>query len=125
MLGTSQIVFAPEVTPCVMTIYTSHSKFAVLKAAKYKNIPTAKSHASDVRLFMIKSYGNDTNTMNLISLPMLEKFRLTMQNELHYKPSTIKEKLKRIALAIRYVIRNIDNQEIYYKGKTLTDELEG
>ena len=35
-----------------------------------------------------------------------------------------KEKLRQILLAVKYIIRTIDNQELYYKGKRIIDELE-
>ena len=49
---------------------------------------------------------------------------VTDDTQTKFKPSTMKEKLKRIVLAIRYIIRNIESQQLYDKGKRLIDELE-
>ena len=95
-----------------------------LKTTYCKNPETAKAHASDVRLFLTTVGSDENDSLNLLSLPMLESFRLTMEDEFEYKPSTIKEKLRRLLLAVKYIIRSIDNQDLYYKGKRIIDELE-
>ena len=68
-------------------------------------------------MFMMEADGNTDNSSNLLNLDKLDKFRMTMEDRLKYKQSTIKEKLRRILLAIKYTIRKVDNQGLYYKGK--------
>ena len=60
---------------------------------------------------------------NLLNLVLLEKFMVTMQEKLIFKPSTVAEKLRRIKLAIRYIIRT-KNDKTYEKGKRIIDLIE-
>ena len=45
-----------------------------------------------------------------------------MLEKLIYKPSTIGEKIRRLQLAIKYIIRDIDDQQIYFNVIHTLDE---
>ena len=60
--------------------------------------------------------------LNLLNLS-LEKFMIVMQEELVFKPSTVAEKLRRIRLAISFIIRQKDDAT-YTKGKRIIDLVE-
>ena len=65
-----------------------------------------------------------TDSENLLSIQRLEAFVKGMKDEKQYKPTTIAEKLRRIKLAIKCLIRFNDNQELYYRGKRVIDYID-
>ena len=79
-----------------------------MKATFSKNDTTAKSIARDIKLFMDNACDQSHHELNLLNLS-LEKFMIVMQEELVFKPSTVAEKLRRIRLAISFIIRQKDD----------------
>lgn len=59
----------------------------------------------------------------LLSIQQLETFLQNMKDEMAFKPSTRKDKLWKIRLAIKYVIRTADDK-LYYKGQRVIDAIE-
>jgi len=93
-----------------------------LKATYSKSKDTAKSTARDIKLFMEEACQTNYES-NLLNLPLLEQFMTVMQEKLIFQPSTVAEKLRRIMLAIRYIIRTKTDQE-YDKGKRVIGLIE-
>lgn len=91
-----------------------------------KSATTAKSTARDVKLYLSRAGGSDCDNLKLLDIIELERFIQTMQTpeELGYKPSTRKEKLYRIKLAVKFVRRCVDNQQLYYKANRVIDSIE-
>ena len=47
-----------------------------------------------------------------------------MTDDKHYKATTRAEKLRRIKLAIKFIMRQEDNPELYYRAKRAVDEID-
>jgi len=62
--------------------------------------------------------------MKLLSLEELENFTTIMIEDLKFKPSARKEKLIRIKLAIKYIKRSADNEQLYYQANCVIDAIE-
>ena len=72
---------------------------------------------------MDEACGQTIYERNLFNLPFLEIFMTVMQEKLNFKPSTIAEKLRRIKLAIRYIIRTKSDHE-FDRGKRIISLIE-
>ena len=74
-------------------------------------------------------YLTDTDTDTSVShfekltnMETLESFLLNMKDVRHYKPTTRAEKLRRIKLAIQFMMRGKDDQQ-YQKGRRVLDSI--
>ena len=47
-----------------------------------------------------------------------------MTNRKEYRPTTRAEKLRRLKLVKKFMIRRSDNRELYYRGKRTIDEID-
>ena len=74
----------------------------------------------DVKGYLRESEGAEPHLNKLLNVEKLESFQKKMKDEKHYKPTTRTEKLRRIKLAIRFMIRGKDDQ-LYTKGMRTID----
>ena len=74
----------------------------------------------DVKGYLRESEGAEPDLNKLLNVEKLESFLKKMKDEKHYKPTTRTEKLRRIKLAIRFMIRGKDDQ-LYTKGMRIID----
>ncbi|XP_065919571.1 uncharacterized protein [Dysidea avara] len=127
-------------TPCTMT--ATHSKSSndynlpkefdyegfqtYLKVSYSKNPTTAKSITRDVNLYLGRAEGSNCDILKLLNITELERFMEIMKDpkQLKFKPSTRKEKLNRIKLAIKFAKRSIDDAQLYYKANRVIDSIE-
>ena len=100
----------------------NYDGFIIYLKTLNKKKDTAKSIAKDVALYL--NGAEENSTAQLLSLSELEKFLMAMKEEMSYKPSTRKNKLKSLQLAIKFVIRSIDNQRLYYIGQRALDSID-
>lgn len=91
-----------------------------------KSANTAKSTARDVGVYLGRAGGTNGDIMKLLNTAELERFIQIMKDpeDLDFKPSTRKEKLYRLKLAIKFVKRTIDNDQLYYKANRVIDCIE-
>ena len=97
-----------------------------MKASLNKSHDTAKSTARDVNLYLSRAGGPGSDYLKLLDLVELERFIQLMKDpeELHFKPSTRKEKLYRLKLAIKFARRTIENEQLYYKASRVIDSID-
>ena len=89
-----------------------------------KNKETTASILRDVRMYLDETDTTESDYNKLLDIQQLENFVEVMTNQKEYRPTTRAEKLRRIKLAIKFVIRRNDNRELYYRGKRTIDELD-
>ena len=91
-----------------------------------KSPTTAKSTARDVNLYLRSAGGNESDILKLLNITKLEKFIQTMKDpeQLKFKPSTRKEKLYRLKLAVKFAKRSIDDEQFYYRANRAIDSIE-
>ena len=65
-----------------------------------------------------------TDRKKLLNIRGIEMFAEVMQDEKHYKATTPDEKLHRIKLAIKCLLRHNDEQILYYWGSRTVDYLD-
>ena len=75
-------------------------------------------------MYLDETDTTESDYNKLLDTQQLEKFMEAMTKQKEYRPTTRAEKLRRIKLAIKFVIRRNDNQELYYRGKRTIDELD-
>ena len=94
-----------------------------------RNRDTAKAIVRDVELFFksTSSAFTSSDIEKLFNKLNLETFFQKLLHERNYKPTTIAEKIRRMKLAIKFVIHKEDsmltNKELYFKGNRLLDML--
>ena len=88
-----------------------------------KSSTTAKSTARDVNLYFRRAGGNNSDILNIAKL---EQFIQSKKNpeELNFKQSNRKEKLYRLKFTIKFVRRNINNEQLYYRTSRVLDAIE-
>ena len=91
-----------------------------------KSANTTKSTARDVGVYLSRAGGTDSDIMKLLNTTELERFIQIMNDpeDLDFQPSTCKEKLYRLKLAIKFAKRTIDNEQLYYKANRVIDCIE-
>ena len=77
---------------------------------------TVKAITRDIEIFLNKTNGLDKNFNKLLNISSLEKLVEVMKDNKIYKPTTRAEKLRRLKLAIKFIIRDSNDQELYYRG---------
>ena len=86
---------------------------------------TSKAIVTDLKLFSRLTPGSSSDVDKLFNKTNLEKFFHTLITERGYKPTTIAEKIRRLKLAIKYVIHTEDsmmkNQDLYIRGSMLLE----
>lgn len=96
-----------------------------------RSLTTSKSIAADVMKFFSQSARTSTMTDKdlLLSKKALEAYFVYLKTTKEFKPSTISEKLRRMKMAIRFVIHESDNDPVgdalYLRGQKLLDALTG
>ena len=94
-----------------------------LRVTQNKNKETTESIARDVRMYLNQNKTSTESDYNkLLNIQQLETFVEVMSDQ--YKPTTRAEKLRRIKLAIKFIIRQNDDQEVYYRGKRTIDNID-
>ena len=91
-----------------------------------RNTDTAKAIVHDVELFFQLTPATSHNDLDrLFNKSNLEKFFQQLLHKKQYKPTTITEKIRRMKLAIKYVIHEEDSmmtdKEIFIKGSRLLE----
>lgn len=76
----------------------------------------------DVEVYLKHTNESNDDVASLFSMPQLEEFLVHMKTK--FKPSTRKKKLLRIKMAIKFVIRSVDDQQLYYKGQRVMDSID-
>lgn len=79
-----------------------------------------------MNLYLCRANGNGTEISKLLDVVELEKFVELMKDRkaLNFKPSTRKEKLYRIKLAIKFIRRTIENEQLYQKASRVIDAID-
>lgn len=93
-----------------------------------KSKDSSKMIVRDVELFFQSTPCTSRNDIDkLFNKGNLENFFQKILNERHYKPTTLSEKIRRMKLAIKYVIHAEDsmlaNKELFIKGSRLLELL--
>ena len=94
-----------------------------------RNKQSSKAIVRDVSLFFESTPSTSCNSDidKLFNKKNLEKFFQTLLNEKHYKPTTISEKIRRMKLAIKYIIHAEDsmfaNKDLFIEGSRLLEIL--
>lgn len=88
-----------------------------------KNRDTVEAIIRDVHGYLRESKGSEPDLNKLLNTEKLESYLKKMKEEKQYKPTTRTEKLRRIKLAIRFMIRGKDDQ-LYTKGMRVIDCIE-
>ena len=87
-----------------------------------KGIANTKAIVRDVEVYLNEANPDNRNIARLLSIPQLEEFLGIMRKK--FKPSTRKKKLLRIRLAIKFFIRNVDDQQLNYNGQRVIDNID-
>ena len=74
-------------------------------------------------MYLDETDTTESDYNKLLDTQQLENFMEAMTKQKEYRP-TRAEKLRRMKLAIKFVIRRNDNRELYYRGKRTIDELD-
>ena len=86
---------------------------------------TSKVIVADVRLFFLLTPGYSSDSEKIFNKINLENFFHKLTTERGYKPTTIAEKIRRIKMAIKYLIHKDDytmkNQDLYIRGNMLLE----
>ena len=86
---------------------------------------TSKAIVTDLKLFLCLTPGLSSDVDKLFNKTNLEKFFHYLITERAYKPTTIAEKIRRLKMAIKYVIHTEDsvmkNQELFIRGSILIE----
>jgi len=114
---------------------TLHHQFDFERFANYlegiaggnRSSDTSRAIVADLRLFVCLTPGSSCDVDKLFNKTNLEKFFHHLINDKAYKPTTIAEKIRRLKLAIKYVIHAEDsmmqNQELFIRGSILIELL--
>ena len=101
--------------------------FTYLKVTQNKNNDTAKATIRDVKLYLdftkLNEF-NESDELKLLNIKELERFLSIMKDKKMYKPTTMAEKLRRLKLAIKFIIRQQDDQQLFYQGHRIIDMLD-
>ena len=85
---------------------------------------TSKAIVKDLKLFLQLTPGA-TDMDKLFDKRNLERFCHTLMTERGYKPTTIAEKIRRLKMAVKFIIHTQDativNQELYIRGSMLIE----
>ena len=108
--------------------FSGFAKYLVGIAGGNRNKDAAKAIVRDVELFFqLTPSTPDSDIDKLFNKANLERFFQKLLNERHYKPTTISEKIRRMKLAIKYVIHAEDsmlsNRDLFIKGSRLLELL--
>ena len=93
-----------------------------------------ETNSHQKQLFVMYHYFLNPHHLHLVTVILiscsiinLEKFFQTLLNEKHYKPTTISEKIRRMKLAIKYIIHAEDsmfaNKDLFIEGSRLLEIL--
>ena len=95
-----------------------------LRVTHSKNKDTTDAIVRDVRMYLDKTTTTDLESdyTKLLDIRKVENFVEAIS--LEYKPTTRAEKLRRIKLAIKYIIRQNDDNDLYYRGKRTVDNID-
>ena len=93
-----------------------------------RNKDASKAIVRDVELFFQSTPSTSHSDIDkLFNKSNLESFFRKLLTERHYKPTTISEKIRRMKLAIKYIIHAEDsmlaNKELFIKGSRLLELL--
>jgi len=86
-----------------------------------KGKDNSKAIVRDVEVYLNEANEDNRNIARLLSISQLEEFLGIMKEK--FKPSTRRKKLLRIRLAVKFVIRSMDDQ-LYNKGQRVIDTIE-
>ena len=107
---------------------TGHASFDLeefrkyLRVSHHKNEDTTLATLRDVNMYLSEYNEQDgTDDEKLLSIRRIESFVQIMEDDKQYKATTRAEKLRRIKLAIKCLIRENDNPELYYRGRRAID----
>ena len=86
---------------------------------------TSKAIVADVKLFFRLTPGSSTDTEKIFNKINLENFFHTLTRQREYKPTTIAEKIRRIKMAVKFLIHRDDcmmtNRDLYIRGNMLIE----
>ena len=96
-----------------------------LRVTHNKNQDTTAAIIRDVKMYLNNDeQDNATDCERLLNIRGIEMFVEVMQDDKHYKATTRAEKLRRIKLAIKCLLRHNDDQTLYYRGSRTIDYLD-
>ena len=96
---------------------------AYLRVRHNKNNDTARDIIRDVTLYLRETDTAKPDLNKLLNLQQLESSMKEMKDEKGFKPTTMAEKLQRLRLAIKYMIRGKDDQ-VYHRGTRVIDAID-
>lgn len=112
---------------------TLHQQFDFERFASYlegiaggnRSTDTSRAIVADLKLFLCLTPGSSCDVDKLFNKTNLENFFHYLITEKAYKPTTIAEKIRRLKMAIKYVIHAEDsmmqNQELFIRGSILIE----
>jgi len=108
--------------------FSAFSSYLEGIAGGNRNKDAAKAIVRDVRLFFQSTPDTSYSDIEkLFNKSNLENFFQKLLKERQYKPTTISEKIRRMKLAIKYIIHAEDsmlkNKELFIKGNRLLELL--
>ena len=89
-----------------------------------KSNETVMAISKDIEIYLKETKTNETDTMKLLNLQQLEAFLKVMKDTKKFKPTTRATKIRRLKLALKYILRNQDDQEVYHRGNRVINALE-
>ena len=79
-----------------------------------------------MNLYLSRAGGDDCTINKLLNIPELERYMEAMKDphQINFKPSTRKEKMHRLKLAIKLAKRNMTNEQLYFKATRVIDTID-
>ena len=124
----SEIVTEKECIHNYKFNFTGFTKYLEGIAGGNRNKDVAKAIVRDVKLFFESTPDRSKNDIDILfNKANLESYFQKLLSERQYKPTTLSEKIRRMKLAIKYVIHSEDsmmtNKELFVKGSRLLELL--
>ena len=95
-----------------------------LRVAHNKNKATTEAITRDVKNYLDNNKTSEPDSKKLLDIKNLETFVVLMTDDKQYKATTRAEKLRRIKLAIKFIMRQEESPELYYRAKRVIDEID-
>ena len=134
LLNVLKFLFVQESTERSVTTNVTYTEFNFNGFANYlegiaggnRSRETSKAIVADLKLFFLLTPANSSSYVDrLFNKSNLEGFFHTLITEREYKPTTITEKIRRLKMAIKYVMHTEDslmkNQELFIRGSILLE----
>ena len=79
-----------------------------------------------MNLYLSRAGGDNCAINKLLNIPELERYMGTMKDpqQINFKPSTRKQKMYRLKLAIKFAKQNMTNEQLYFKATRVIDTID-